>query len=113
MLLSRSVIIGFTMGAPIYYYNATSGHHWNPIPIAKVGTSQTPLPALCPECNLSCIWCISLLTLICTSWLGVFNLATAGSRVHTGVVTCNALSVSPRKSARVSGPDTKHRLISI
>ena len=47
VLLSRSVIIGFTMGAPIYYYNATSGHHWNPIPIAKVGITRHPCPVLC------------------------------------------------------------------
>ena len=34
--LRRSAMVGFTLGAPLYYYAVTSGHHWRPGPILKV-----------------------------------------------------------------------------
>ena len=34
-------MVGFTLGAPAYYYAATSGHRWRPGPILKVRGRHT------------------------------------------------------------------------
>ncbi len=48
---ARAAMVGFTLGAPAYYYAVTSGHSWRPGSILKVGRcplSQTFLATISP-----------------------------------------------------------------